>query len=141
MAHVSNRPRCSRCKEFRPTQSTQTGRGVVQLCAACALRLAYGNAEMPNVADVQCPRCRGRGELVLDQSTIMCRDCDGKGSMKRAQRILTCTVCGGVGVKVGCSACNNTGLASVQSPRIAMTPLGVEHDFTELGYVQQLGTY
>ena len=120
VAHVSNRPRCRRCKEFRPTHAVQTGRGVAQLCEACRLEIAYsGDCAMPQIAKEVCGRCQGRGELVLETGSIMCRDCDGAGWVSKVVKLLeppttgrtrSCLVCGGAGAKIGCAHCNHTGL-------------------------------
>ena len=41
MAHVHNQPRCQRCKEFRPTNPTQVGGRIMQLCFKCLAAVGW----------------------------------------------------------------------------------------------------
>lgn len=47
MAHVHGRPRCQRCREFRPTIPVRVSRRVLQLCVACQLEVGYSDAAVP----------------------------------------------------------------------------------------------
>lgn len=69
MAHVHGKPRCDRCKEFRPTQSTRVSRGVMQLCARCQLLVGYTDAAVPSPREAG-PRVATRPAGKTDRKVV-----------------------------------------------------------------------
>jgi hypothetical protein len=77
MARVQNKPRCQRCREFRPTVPVRVSYGIIQVCSACQLQVAWAGEHMPKIEAVACDLCGGSGEDRV--TTGLCQQCGGKG--------------------------------------------------------------